>query len=185
MFRVPDSRTASQDGEKAPFECWMAMRATVDCVVCFDAMDATKKWPSSGRCGHTICFDCLEERITKGISRPSQFLTCPIGSCLKPFSFERTYTKNVSMVEAIGKLKEIESGVMLNLQRIAYDNERAVKHLQQQQQEKESFYVSRIQTLENQLSAKESQLATLLNPATATIASVPGSQNFREDQFDW
>lgn len=194
MFCVPDSRSEGPvvDG-KLPFECWVAMRASVDCVVCLEAMDE-KRWPTSGRCGHTICYDCLRAKVTQGITRPTQFLPCPVSSCHHQCAFERTHTKNLCMMESINKLREIENGVMLNLQRIAGDNRRAVKHLQHLHEAKKNEYSSHLGELESKILELESKMLEKEAELSASSLSTEKSparkktkvfENCREDQFDW
>lgn len=197
MFCVPDSRSEGPvvDG-KVPFQCWVAMRASVDCVVCFEAMDE-KRWPASGRCGHTICYNCLQAKVTQGVIRPTQFLPCPVSSCDHHYAFERTHTKNLCMMESLNKLREIENGVTLNLQRIASDNRRAVKHLQKLHEGKENEYTlhlgeleSKIHELESKMAQKEAELSALAlstatSPSRKKTKAMKVSENCREEQFDW
>ena len=45
--------------------------------------------PITGKCGHTICSPCHNERIFDKTNRPLQFLPCPVAGCYTKYSFAR------------------------------------------------------------------------------------------------
>ena len=180
-----------QQSQEIPLECWLDLRVSVQCGLCFQDMNLERR-PFSGRCGHTVCSCCFNEMYQSGAYAAAHLLPCPYGYCKKPMSFERGCPNEV-LLDSVCKLSEIGSKCL----EIANTNSAAFEKRVQERMDAEmekrlrarmtvalQYLKNRIQDLQQELHMCKTELHRQFNKKRRTNdgLSVVVS-NEREEQY--
>jgi hypothetical protein len=72
--------------------------SSVCCPLCQFSYDWELNWPTTGRCGHTICSDCHMKRNVHEARNDGRWQPCPFGNCSSDMSFEIEQSPNTQSV---------------------------------------------------------------------------------------
>jgi hypothetical protein len=86
-------------------------RGDMVCGICGLEYERECRWPTTGRCGHTICSGCHMECVIDKPTNDGQWQPCPTGGCKERFSFEVLQCPNLQLLEMMERFQEIEGKV--------------------------------------------------------------------------
>ena len=89
------------------FKRMLGISADIRCCVCCSLMDSLVSPPLTGRCGHTICGTCHNDRVVNAPS-PRRWMPCPMQGCANGGSFEMQMCPNSALLSIQDTISEIE-----------------------------------------------------------------------------
>ena len=126
------------------------------CIKCALPMDRQRRWPMTGRCGHTVCCDCHQTYVLFAPTNDGLWQPCPMGGCREEHAFETEGKTTVLISDAIEKLREIEYSVGCHL----LDSEVEARHRKQMAKVKEECRLE-LHELRETLKDKEDEVEKL------------------------
>jgi hypothetical protein len=114
----------------------------VCCPLCRFSYDQEVNWPTTGRCGHTICSDCHMKHNVHEASNVERWQPCPFGGCSSDMSFEIEQSPNTQLLELAGRLTDLELTVATH-----YVNSDRYKELEKEVRDSKNMYLEAVRDI--------------------------------------
>ncbi len=111
----------------------------VKCALCHQPM-SPERWPTTGRCGHSCCVECFNQKYSSGAYSIAFMPPCPFPRCGKNYAFERDKVtkkplRDGKLVEALHKLANIRRKFKDELEKMVSRHNRTVARLEEENHE--------------------------------------------------